>query len=572
MRGSRRNQRGQAGVEYVGAIAVAALIIITIAGTVVGARGSVSAAVESAICRIKSSTEPGTASECSTADDSADPTRPLGDPPPTPTDDPACRPSGAQPTGDQEIPTSITVHTPGQEGPYQSQISGTVSVGDRVLDEQGYEWQPVSFEIESETSAHAEYEGEHGGVDFSVYAGHRAGLTAWVPPHLTDEVRGGQIPSPLDPLSLGEGVTVELASEFYAGTRTEGHLEALRAGFGYENAEQLSVAVVRLPGDRVRVVTGPAHIVRRAADLGIGVDDWSVNLARSTELTDYRLEQAEFDLGTQTGRDAYYAMVLFGNAPNHGDQGVTDTATVEGFSTESNSGVEINTPVLEVAFGEYHEVTDYATETHADGSSTVTYTWQEDDLTRFETRRFDADGDLIDSQFQLRMRDLDDGSIEAYNAKYAGLIDDVTDDDTNLVITFDDEDIDELHQQALEIAAWKVRTDLDLEDWAEVWFGTEEPTAEDVAAWLPEATDDDLAVINASSTSYELEEMLRTIRDEPDPEDRALVTMHALSWFSFSAAEQLLVLGTWGEQVTEARELEFGTFEGPGDAVCIGSA
>lgn len=577
-----RTEHGQGTPEYVGVAIVAAILVGAIVMSVLNT--DVGGAVERAVCQVTSLA--GGSGGCEqnseapdtfdAADQNADGASDQSGADPTGQDmpadpGPACVPVGSQPDGDGVPVGSVTVGTPGQQGPLRTESSVTVGTGAPTVDENGREWQDVSVSVRHQASLNGEQNlPKDVAVAASAFTGTSSDYKVTVPPSLVGEVADGDVPNPLDPLAMAEGVGVTISSEFYAGHQVEATYRQLKAGFNYAAGTKISTAVQRLPGDRIRVLSGPSDVIRQAVSLGIGTENLSAALVASREFEDYRLEQVDFDLGRPEGRTAYYRMLMVGAVPGGSEPGVVDRSTLEGFKGGAKNGFELKAGQLTAGLDLNSSDYDVSVQRHANGDETLSVASRINNHKRVITRTTDADGNSKSSSHTLLLRDVHEATIDGFNQAYGQLSseDSSVDGPQNVVMRFDDDDFAQWQQEAHEIVAHQVGQ---LPFLVDEEFGGEPPTSEDIAAWVEDHPVDELYQLRGVGGSAS-EMAIRVLEASKYPDNIASSTFIAMT-NQYHQDTLLHDLTMWQIAVADARGVNPTDVEaGAGSTLCRGTA
>ncbi len=403
-------------------------------------------------------------------------------------DDPTIIPIGDNADSDGYRAGSLELtYRRAQSGPLEA--TGTVKLGaeDPTIDEDGREWQKVSLETAFELSGEAEKSlGKRLEAQIRAFTGERLRYSMIVPPSEVDEiVTEGRAPNPFSPLQMRPGEGVELTSEYYAGY--EGGLTAyklLHAGTSYEVSADLTTGIQRLPDDKVRVYVGPGEAVTEALSLGVGTDELSIGLKLEQTIRDYRLEQVDFDLKTEAGREAYREFLLFGTIPDDVGPGIENRLHLSGSEFSKRTAIEAKIGDLKASLGLGGSDSEFTWAEYPDGSIKYGWSYTEGDVQVTGFQLVAPDGYTVtDEEYQLRLRNVDPETATRFNESYAKS-DYTVDSESNVVMSFSPDDMERFRREAAEQLAAGLRRDGDVEFWVEQ-FG-HEPTGQDVIDWVNE--------------------------------------------------------------------------------------
>lgn len=386
---------------------------------------------------------------------------------PTATHRPACVPSGGQSAGSRP-PGFFTVK---EEPPLTDQLSVANSVGVSVngpeMDDAGRDWQHADITLgDVRLTVQGELEAGRLKLGGEAFKGHKVTFGFTVPSSVMASMNWARPPNAFDPSSIPNGGTVTMDQTTYSGLGLTGSYRKLRASVDRTQGLTMSTAVTRLPGNKVQVLAGPKRFVEKAFSLGFGDDQFNISLFDSSEVSELRMEQAEFDLGNATGREAYYKMAFAGEVPGRDGGGVGDRATVVGTEAAKTSGIQVQ--LAELTFGSINNWghTDHLITKYADGRQDEEVTYREFNNTMAEKTEYAARdisaGRPVRSpptSYQLRLRDVDDKEVAAYNADYANRRGIAIGGDQNFILNLTHGDFDVLREQALEILAYRIRWD-----------------------------------------------------------------------------------------------------------------
>jgi hypothetical protein len=245
---------------------------------------------------------------------------------------------------------SVTVGTDGVSAEGSVGVKGlNISFGTEISRTSNVESEDGFTTVTTEGTTSVNLGGE---VDVGVGgfgANYTEGVKTQYQARLSDEdyakVESGQaeLPDPFNPDSLPEGSSVLLNSSDFQGTGFEASYRALSLETNVTQEEGVSVAVEKTGENTVRVTAGPTEAVENSFQLGLSLGPASAHIGNTTELDQFTLKTAEFDLSTDEGRAAYNNFLAAGQLPEDNSTGISDVATVEkiDYNSTTSAGVEL---------------------------------------------------------------------------------------------------------------------------------------------------------------------------------------------------------------------------------------
>jgi hypothetical protein len=561
----RRDHRGQGSMELVGMVAVAGVLVSAVVTAVATQSPAVSTKICEGIHQITQESGGCSGSDTPVADDDeGDDDTPVTSPLPERT--PVCKPADTGNADSDGFPEG-SVSVKDEKGPKNGLTSTTetsVKTGPVTVDDQGNEWQTST--VTADTKVTAKGKEKLRGIDLSasVGAGTSVSYAITVPPSATGDIEAGLPPTPFDPSSIPTGGNVTLTQKTYASLGLDASYKGLRAGVSTSGGVETSTAVVKLPNGNVRVMVGPADVLENGLKLGVGTSDFNINAYVDDKYTDYKLQQAEFDLSTPAGEDAYYAMVLGGKPPTTDGGGVSNVSTVEGSKYSHRAGISAQIKKLSGKLPGNGRDTDVSVTEYADGRVTYTATGTEGGMTITSSETVDANGKLVKDggKYTIRFKDVDAAMVDKFNEYYGQERTDVG-DDQNVVMDFTAEDIARMKDDAYVIIADSIKNDSNWRD----YFG-HEPTPKDVKKFLDEHGGTDIGDSIAGSPNTQSYSALQVIQAENNFD--SLLQIMRGEVFSPSVDNSLTWLINWQEALERA-DSSYEDSAGPGNTLCRAS-
>ena len=557
-------------METLGVVVLATVLVAAATGAVAAKNDGFRGAISDAVCQV---IQYGGGGPCETSDGD-DPTEPAdGETPVVDERSPVCEVGGSTGTS---IPlpdsTSLTV----ENGPESTTVS--VDVGEDTPAADGTNWTDVEFGVQYQNGA---------GLDLTSRAGFRAGLEGFVgsgtsvrvslPTELTDDLEdGSDLPDPLVPESIPPGVTVTLTQEAYVGAGADASYRGLVGAMEHQAGGNVSLAVTRLPDGQVQVSFGTADAISHMSRLGLGVEEANIGLVSSTDIDDFEIQQYTIDLESADGLAAYYALLDGDVDAAAQSAGVVDQATVTGGSYATQNGVVATLGPGSMQENFYsNDVRSTLTE-NADGTTSATVEQVINGQVRTYTETYDADGDLVDVQTQVRMSDVSADEANGYNDLWGGEDAAEIDGPVNMVFDYDRDDLEQIRGDAIDLLVARLNNGSETSGQLKNYYFDgydSEVTREDVEAWLAsDPPDDELQMVlenagGASGTDDLTQTMAAVLTATAQSGDDPWNT-----WAAFTDGLDLAgpsgpsTLAAWGAAVAEAN----GTaYEGFGDVLCV---
>lgn len=587
-----RSEHGQGSLEGLGIIVVAALLVGGAVHAVSSSSDPVRQAVSAGICRV---TSLGGGGECEEVEPvPAEPTQ-------QETVDvrtPVCVPVGQTAAGNEspigigyehEIPVGWPVEVdgtwrfgdvPGTSGTgAQSNIvvGGSVELGESTPDENGINWTDLSYELTAEyvnqVSGELAAQGINVAVEAETLAGLSSGASLTVPAsYLEDGVPQTGLPNPLDPLSIPPGATMTLDAGAYLAAGMSGSLNMLRTSLQYGTSEEISVAITPLGDGQVQVTYGSTAAIEQAASLGVGIEEVNVALTQNTSLGDFQLQQVTFDVDEVDGHSAYLAL-LNGQTPSPESVGVVDQAQISGGEYSMTHGFQLNAGGVQMSNQFYSSDLTTSVSESADGSSVVTMTQVLNGQVRTYVETFDAEGVLVDTQSDVRLSNVSGEEATGYNQLFAGDGSVEVDGDVNLVLDLAPEDLEQIRQDAIDLALHGLNDTYTGQELAAGYLDAAGSVSEaELMEWLETADPEEVEYVmsyalggsGSDFTSRALSNVLGSMAANGDDDWSTYAAFTDALDLEGAAAPTYLMY--WGQQVAEVTGEPYTGF---GDATCV---
>jgi hypothetical protein len=407
-----RGEQGQTGAETAGVMLLVALIVGAMASS--GIPATIANHTSDLICRISGG-------DCATPDD----------PPGSEQGDDEEEPAGPILT-DRPLPvlpfpgsvsvkctyseTSTTACMPPEEPGVSVQATGEVTV-DRTptsLNDEGCPQQTLSVQTTLELSANASAEGAHAGGALDVHLGESTKYGVTVSPDAAEAIEHGDRPPPnaVDPRTIGQGESVQLSQEYYAGVGMSAEYRALQASLGYDEGTRVSSGVQRVSPTTVRVMVGDEDFVRQSLSLGVGTDGAGISIGGSEELSSGKLHAVDIDISTEAGWNAYQGFLSSGTLPDQGTPGTTSPTTADTINYSDSTSLEAEIGNVTIG-GQLGDSEGHRTETtNEDGTVDVVVSSRVNDVGLAVRRKEDAQGNPIgDAEYSLLLEGVDENSL-----------------------------------------------------------------------------------------------------------------------------------------------------------------
>lgn len=486
-----RSELGQGSSEFIGIIAVAALLTAAVVGTTITQVPAVGHAVCTSIHKISGN---GDSCDEDVVVAPPTPTNPHRDPGMKvdyPTDGkpetPVCVSKGDQPTSDLLPEGEIKVKKKFSPEDKKTGLLPTDEItlksSNVTVDSDGNEWQTVSVINDAKLTARAEAKLKDVKLGAEAFTGNKVTYSVTVPPSETKNLLAGEPPNIIDPSSIPVGGNVTLNAQAYAGFGLDASYKLLKAENKYSVGEDISTAVVRLPGNKVRVIVGPSKIIEQSLKASLGTGDLNIAAYVDDKYTDYHLKQADFDISSPAGQSAYYQMALAGQTPTSDGNGVSNLGTVEGSKYYHRAGLSGTLGPLSGKLPLSGRDQNYAVTEYANGNTLYSDTATENDVTISANQMTNYKGEIINSQssYQIRLRNVDPKLVSQFNRTY-GHQDVSVDGNQNMVLTMTPDDFQRLESQSYAIIADSINKD---RNW-DGYFG-HKATSDDIRDYIAKA-------------------------------------------------------------------------------------
>ena len=304
-------------------------------------------------------------------------------------------------------------------------------------------------------------------------ANHTEGVKTKYEIRMSDEdyarVQSGQaeMPDPYNPDSMPEGSSVLLNSTDFEGTGFEASYRNLKLETNVTQEQGVSVAVEKTGPDTVRVTAGPTEAVENSFKLGLSLGPASAHIGNTTELDQFTLKTAEFDLSTDEGRAAYNNFLATGQLPEDNSKGISNVATVEKLDYNSVTSAGVSLGPLEGSVDLADSNMNIVKTTYPDGSvDQVTDVKLHSGTPVHLEQHFNADGteDPSKTEISMFMVGADGGAEELFAGAY-GVDQHDFDGDSDIHLSFTPEQAMELTERAQQyITQWEEQTGMKWDD------------------------------------------------------------------------------------------------------------
>jgi hypothetical protein len=369
---------------------------------------------------------------------------------------------------------SVTVGTDGVSAEGSVEVKGLkISFGTEISHTSNVESEDGFTTVTAEGTMSVNLGGE---VDLGVGgfgANHTEGVRTKYEVRMSDEdyakVQSGEaeMPDPFNPDSMPEGSSVLLNSTDFQGTGFEASYRNLSLETNVTQEQGVSVAVEKTGENTVRVTAGPTEAIENSFQLGLSLGPASVHIGNTTELDQFTLKTAEFDLSTDQGRAAYNNFLATGELPQDNSTGISDVATVEkiNYNSTTSAGVELGPLSGSVDLGD--SSLNIVKTTYPDGSVD-----QVTDAKLFQgspvhlEQHFNPDGTEDPSKTKISMfLEGADGGAESEFANAYGVDQSDFDGDNDIYLEFTPEQATELTERAQQyIDQWEEDTGMAWEE------------------------------------------------------------------------------------------------------------
>jgi hypothetical protein len=321
-----RDQRGQTGTEYLGALLLVAVVIFAL--TTTGAGAKIAGHAERIVCQVAGgdckAAPPTDAQQPGTPQEGPDDGPPIPNGPlvvlPFPgTYSATCTAASKKGEGGCKGPKGNGVFV-------SAQAETTFDRSPTKLDGKGCPVQTVSLSTKLKLEGTGTGKGKTAGGKLSVFTAGQSKYAITVPPDQADAIARGdrQAPNPLDPRTILPGESVVLSEEFYAGHNLQAEYRALQVALGYEEGRRVSSGALRVDPKTVRIYVGDEDFVRQAVSIGLGAKGAKVSIGNTKELSDGKLRAIDVDISTPEGWNAYQQFVASGKLPEKGVAGTSN--------------------------------------------------------------------------------------------------------------------------------------------------------------------------------------------------------------------------------------------------------
>ena len=409
-----RDTSGQTSTEYVGILAVIALVFAVLFAT--GLAPTVADAAEHAVCTIVGGdcdADPGEGGE-----DPGD----GGEDGPVPVDFDLPFPVLPFP-GSVSVSCTYSTSSPGAcqpgDGPGVSVgTEGTLEIerSETTLDDEGCPTQTLSVTASLELQTTVSCETPVASGSLTTFLGEASTYSVTVPPDEADKIEDGErpVPNPIDPRTIQAGESVELSQEFYEGHDIEASYRALQLELGYEEGTRVSAGVSRVSPSTVRVYVGDEDFVRNALSVGVGNDAAGVALAAGAELSDGKLHSVDIDISTSAGWKAYQSFLKSGKLPKDGAAGTSDPTKSDVFEFTDETSLEAHVGNLSIGGVLAESGATGVETTNADGSVDGSFTAHFNDAGVAVTTHTEPGGEPEPTRYSLLLENVSNDTIDLY--------------------------------------------------------------------------------------------------------------------------------------------------------------
>ncbi len=409
-----RDTSGQTSTEYVGILAVIALVFAVLFAT--GLAPTVADAAEHAVCTIVGGdcdSDPGEGGE-----DPGD----GGEDGPVPVDFDLPFPVLPFP-GSVSVSCTYSTSSPGacqpSDGPGVSVgTEGELEIerSETTLDAEGCPTQTLSVTASLELQTTVSGETPVASGSLTTFLGEASTYSVTVPPDEADKIEHGDrpVPNPIDPRTIQAGESVELSQEFYAGHDIEASYRALQLELGYEEGTRVSAGVSRVSPSTVRVYVGDEDFVRNALSVGVGNDAAGVALAAGAELSDGKLHSVDIDISTSAGWKAYQSFLKSGKLPRDGAAGTSEETKSDVFEFTDATSLEAHVGNLSIGGVLAESGATGVETTNADGSVDGSFTAHFNDAGVAVTTHTEPGGEPEPTRYSLLLENVSDDTIDLY--------------------------------------------------------------------------------------------------------------------------------------------------------------
>jgi hypothetical protein len=253
-----------------------------------------------------------------------------------------------------------------------------------------------------------EGEGSGGSVSVSVGVQGTVSYQLNVAPGEANKIRSGAAaPNPVDPRSLAPGDSIVLTEGTYAQLGLSGAYKVLQGQVNYTNGPQVTTGITALPGGKVRIYVGNGNMVQNAISAGVGNDYAGVSIGESDTQTQGKLHAVTIDLSSSSGWNAYQKFLHSGMLPSSTTAGVSDPITQQTYDDSQTITAEAHLFGFQVAKN-WNPSDLTVTQTNAPGGSqTVTVSDREGGITMYESTTSGPGRQGSQTQYSLLLQNVD---------------------------------------------------------------------------------------------------------------------------------------------------------------------
>jgi hypothetical protein len=223
-------------------------------------------------------------------------------------------------------------HSTGREfGPLKARVTNAFAVEKSEPRPTPEGPEQVTLTVEAEVSASTGFEVSPGNWTYEAEktTGVREKYQVMGSPEAINAIEAsGQMPDPLNPETIPEGVTVLLTSESFSGQGEAVGYGPLRNELGYSESEGMAFSAQNLGGGTMRVTAGPTQAVQTEAFLGVEAGPARFGLTSESEERASNMVSADFNTNTPEGKRAYRDFMRTGEVPQENPPHVTNVRTI----------------------------------------------------------------------------------------------------------------------------------------------------------------------------------------------------------------------------------------------------
>ncbi|MBI5200466.1 MAG: hypothetical protein HY925_02670 [Elusimicrobia bacterium] len=197
----------------------------------------------------------------------------------------------------------------------------------------------LKYKVEGTWTAFAHAGAKKGVVELEgeIFAGVKSEYEVKIPKRNSDR---SELLNPFDPQSMPEGAECLFEASTVNGVSMGVAYRRIALETEYESWKGMAIGVEKLDGSNVRLLAGPLQGVKNSLFLGVALGVVKLGIGNDTELKDYRLKTAVFDVSTDEGLGAFRRAILSGHiAPD--EPGAEHAGTLTKLHYRSATGFKL---------------------------------------------------------------------------------------------------------------------------------------------------------------------------------------------------------------------------------------